>query len=103
MTTVENVNIEINKKLLDELAALKAENERLKESIGRQNVHIMNHLCDKTELGDKVEQLQADKAELLEALKRCLAVGEIHFETCVLSKSVKHEILSLLSKHEAKS
>ena len=81
MATVENVNIEIN-------AALKAENERLKEeNEAYQKIFVMNEGFE--------DQLQDDKAELLEALK-CIKPLLKQFPTA------QEDIDSLLSKHETK-
>jgi uncharacterized protein involved in exopolysaccharide biosynthesis len=81
MATVENVNIEINQKLLDELAALKTENERLKQS----DLHLKKW----------IDELQADKAELVSMLK------QLEKELFLLPIT-QERIHFCLSKHEAK-
>ena len=81
MATVENVNIEINQKLLDELAALKTENERLKQ----RDLHLKKW----------IDELQADKAELVSMLK------QLEKELFLLPIT-QERIHFCLSKHEAK-
>jgi len=72
-----------DKTLMDELAALKAENER--------------HLADKRKLVSDVLQLQADKAELLKCLEDInMALPITGFE------HTRYYVLSLIRKHEAK-
>ena len=71
------------KPLQDELAALKAENER--------------HLADKRKLVSDVLQLQADKAELLEFIKEVEEWKEDYSSTYIRIRARQ-----LLSKHEAK-
>jgi hypothetical protein len=41
--------------------------------------------------------------ELVTACKSALVVGEIHFETCVLSKAVKQALLAAIAKAEGRS
>ena len=79
--------------LKEELAALKAENERLKE----ENDELNTAYKIQDELND---QLQADKAELLEALKSCKQ--EVMFQSSGYARQVYIICDLLLSKHEAK-
>ena len=80
MATVENVNIEIN-------AALKAENERLKEE---QKLWVDYY--------NTISKLQADKAEHRQIILRMLT----YLDMDALPKVLSGDINELLSKHDTK-
>ena len=76
--------------VFDELAALKAENRKLKA----ENDDL------KTVVGKEIEQLQADKAELINLLKD--VVNEVYKNEGSVTEETYYEIKQLLAKHEAK-
>jgi len=124
MATVENVNIEINQKLLDELAALKAEYQKLYgnyanhdrwvNELKAENEQLAEAYRDMGETMFKVneenerlkelyttyvlqcEKLAAEKAELLDALRMAYNL------TSFKSPDEDNHLLYILSKHEAK-
>jgi regulator of replication initiation timing len=110
MTGMEYILNE-GEQLQSELAALKAENEELKhyfnldlheinKQLSLENEQLkqsVDNWHNQAKFGSEIiKQLQADKAELLDALKQ--------FETSVKGYSIEFEkhYRSLLSKHEAK-
>jgi glutamate/tyrosine decarboxylase-like PLP-dependent enzyme len=136
MATVENVNIEINQKLLDELAALKAEYQKLYDNYGKHDEWVNKLLAENEHLKlvnsgykeqaeivmrrqreenerlkedaklwvdyyNTISKLQADKAQLLEALNTCCQ--ETMYQSSGYARNVYIICASLLSKHEAKS
>lgn len=72
-----------------ELAALKSENERLKEEIEKE-IKIQYKLVD------DIKSLQADKDELVDALKDITDYGDVVHPRLIT------KVYSLLSKHETK-
>jgi len=113
--------IEINQKLLDELASLKAENTKYhriileERQLRRENENALNNIIGKfrtenerlkeeakgiNNLLEALIKLQDDKAELVEVL--AVIKGDYSRFNHRLSDANYYRIESLLSKHEAK-
>lgn len=54
--------------------------------------------AEEERLERKIAKLTRCNADLMEACEAALMVGEIQFETCVLSKSVKERLLTAIAR-----